>query len=176
MKSKQIISICLSFIILFAISCGEAAYAPEEGSDIVSSVPTATGSVITAADLSSYNNFIYRGTITLDESATKYGGELTKEQVESRKSRNSYIKIKGASIEFGETYDTGDSKTEVGEWKKASDGSFQASSKTTDDSSYIKITLNNNTANVEYINGATVSGEAGNYYYLLKYTGTLNKE
>ena len=155
MKSKQIISICLSFIILFAISCGEAAYAPADGY----STPTTTGDA--ATDLTDGD---YSGTLTL--SKTESSGGVDTSEVSTTFpwnvsiSGNKQVKPKNAQI-----YKSGSEYSAMQELL-----SEDGSSKTIH---YNKFTISGDTLNPCELVLIVEAGSAG---YKLTYTGTLTKD
>ena len=75
MKFKQITILLLSFIILLAISCGEAAYAPADGGGGLDSIPTASGTEATTSDLSLSGT--YKGTIGDSVNRASYNSNPT---------------------------------------------------------------------------------------------------
>ena len=163
MKSKQIISICLSFIILFAISCGEAAYAPADGY----STPTTMGDA--ATDLTGTTE--YSGTLTRtahegnDNGSTSIKFQLL---IENNKVKGGNLgAFTGADFSGTQLYKSGSEYSAYSSYNSA-DGSYVDEG---DVKEYIKFTVSGNTVNViEYIASVTYNGG-----YKDTYSGTLTK-
>ena len=170
MKFKQIISICLSFIILLAISCVEAAYAP---ADVGSDIPTASGNPATVGDVS------FAGTLT----RTKLEG-MSETEAESGTAPATLtvpsdfgLEIKDSKIDTG----LGGTLTGIQLLTQTDSKVVEASGETVSEEEgitikeYVKITLDNasspTTAQVEY-----QMKQSGSVNFSVSYTGTLTKD
>ena len=168
MKSKQLISICLSFIILFAISCKNDDKTGSDGGDLVSSVPDANTSGGQASGLA---DAFYTGTLTRTDLKVDPTSQATM-----------------ASAVFPESYPSGEvsiySDTFTGGgpmsmlvsapiYQSGTDyeASFENSAQGA--KTYIKFKISGDTLEVtQYITGATTEGVS----MQATYTGTLTKQ
>ena len=171
MKSKQITILFLSFIILFAISCGEAAYAPAEVGDLVSSVPDADTSGGQASGLT----------------VEFYSGTFTRTELKVSPENQTSV----ASGIFPESYSGTDAKVAILADNKVSGGgpmsmlvgapiyksgsNYEASFENSEQGAktYIKFSISGDTLTViQYTTGASIEGIS----MQATYTATLTKD
>ena len=176
MKSKQIIIMLLSFIILFAISCkNDDKTGGGSGGVDLGSIPTASGTETTASELTTYNGKTYTGTIgngvtrkSFNSSPQEFGEQFLLEESGGQAFvtiTDNKINYSGASV---------DAQVQI---YKSADGKYIASEDTNLDGfrykSYIQITFNSATEITFYLyTGMSGSGNS----YTAEYEGTLTAQ
>ena len=176
MKSKQIIIMLLSFIILFAISCkNDDKTGGGSGGVDLGSIPTASGTETTASELTTYNGKTYTGTIgngvtrkSFNSSPQEFGEQFSLEASGGQAFvtiTDNKINYSGASV---------DAQVQI---YKSADGKYIASEDTNLDGfrykSYIQITFNSATEITFYLfTGMSGSGNS----YTAEYEGTLTAQ
>ena len=187
---KTILIAVLSFMLLFSISCkNEDKTGGGSGGVDLDSIPTASGTEATAADLSLYNGKTYTGTVGSGVTRKSYTSnpEGFGEQfiVEGNGSGGQvFVTITNNIINY-----TGSSFTEPIILKSSGGNSYIASEDIDLDGfrykSYIQITLNSaNTSKITFylymgMNGGPITTESGAVYnnggYKAEYEGTLTE-
>ena len=177
MKSKQIIIMLLSFIILFAISCkNDDKTGGGSGGVDLDSIPTASGTEATATDLSAYNGKTYTGIVgsgvtrkSFNSIPQEFGEQFLLEAgngglafVTITDNKILYSGSSGAQVQI---YKSADGKYIAGEDTDLGDG-FRYKS-------YIQITFNSATEITFYLfTGMSGSGNS----YTAEYEGTLTQQ
>ena len=187
MKSKQIIIMLLSFIILFAISCkNDDKTGGGSGGVDLGSIPTASGTAATASELTTYNGKTYTGKIgsgvtrkSFNSIPQEFGEQFL---LEAGNGGLAFVTITDNKILY-----SGSSGAQVQIYKSA-DGKYIAGADTNLDGfrykSYIQITFNSATEITFHLYmgmaGGPISSESGTVYdtggYIAEYEGTLTQQ
>ena len=177
MKSKQIIIMLLSFIILFAISCkNDDKTGGGSGGVDLGSIPTASGTAATASELTTYNGKTYTGKIgsgvtrkSFNSIPQEFGEQFL---LEAGNGGLAFVTITDNKILY-----SGSSGAQVQIYKSA-DGKYIAGEDTDLGKgfrykSYIQITFNSATEITFYLfTGMSGSGNS----YTAEYEGTLTQQ
>ncbi|WP_302272306.1 hypothetical protein [Brachyspira aalborgi] len=188
MKSKQIIIMLLSFIILFAISCkNDDKTGGGSGGVDLGSIPTASGTAADASELTTYNGKTYTGTIgsgvyrkSYSPNPQEFGEQFSLEASGGQ----AFVTITDNKI----NYSGASSGAQVQIYKSADGNSYIASEDIDLDGfkykSYIQITFKSATEITFYLytgmTGGPLMTESGAVYdtggYIAEYEGTLTAQ
>ena len=175
MKSKQIIIMLLSFIILFAISCKNDDKTGNGGGGSLN-IPTASGNAATVGDV------IFTGTLTrtalngISETDAESGTAPATLRVAPDSADNFGLEIAGNRVNSGILGALAGAQLLTSGDNKVVEASGEYSSEGMTIKEYIKITLDNastpTTAQVEYQMGSSGNGIG----FTATYTGNLTKQ